>query len=352
MSSAGHSYYGRCRIDRRQNQRGARLWLPATIVARVLAVFVLLVALGVAGAHAQQAGDKITIHEAYPSKNAAFWPNFVASARGFYAKESLDVQDILTDPNVTVSALLGGSVDISYADSTQLLLALEKGANLVAVGLSTDRQPYKLMASAAIKDVTDLKGKKIGAASAIDIYTYVVKEILRKAKLDPDNDVIWVVGGGQNQRLAAVIGGAIDAGLFSPPSDARLTGLSFNTLAFTPDYYPNLTLSAETVRRDWAQQHADVLRRILHAEAEAVRWMNDPANKTPAIEVLATTINATPSDAEAAYDYYIGKHTWPDACVHQPGLVNVVKIMHVTQQLKAITEADVPKFADAQWCSG
>jgi ABC-type nitrate/sulfonate/bicarbonate transport system substrate-binding protein len=334
MLNAVQSRYIRCR----------------TIMARVAAAFMLLASSGLA-VQAAQAADKIVIHEAYPSKNAAFWPNFVASARGFYAQEDLDVEDILTDPNVTVSALIGGSVEISYADSTQLLLALDKGANLVAVGLSTDRQPYKLMAPAAIKTVADLRGKKIGAASAIDIYTYVVKEILREAKLDPDKDVDWIIGGGQNQRLAAIIGGAIDSGLFSPPSDARLRGLGFNTLAFTPDYYPNLTLSAETVRRDWAQEHGDVLRRILRAEAEAVRWLNDPPNKVQAIQVLIAAINASPSDAEEAYDYYIGKHTWPDACVHGPGFVNVVKIMHVTQQLKSITEADVPKFADTQWCS-
>src|SRR5579862_6557625 len=81
-----------------------------------------------AEAQAQQAGDKIVVREAFPSKAAAFWPNYVASSLGLYAKEGLEVQDVLTDPNVTVSALIGGSVQLSYADSTQMLLALEKGA--------------------------------------------------------------------------------------------------------------------------------------------------------------------------------------------------------------------------------
>jgi ABC-type nitrate/sulfonate/bicarbonate transport system substrate-binding protein len=160
-----------------------------------------------------------------------------------------------------------------------------------------------------------------------------------------------VVGGGQNQRLAAAIGGAVQAGLFSPPSDAKLTGLGFTTLAFTPDYYPNLTLSAETVRRDWAQQNGDTLRHLLVAEAAAVKWVNDPANKAQAIDILAKAVNAMPADAEDAYESYIAKHAWTDACIHRPGMVNVVKIMHETKQLKTITEADVPKFADPEWCA-
>lgn len=314
-----------------------------------MAAVLVLASAGIA-TKAQAAGT-IVIHEAFPSKNAAFWPNFVATSLGLYAKESIEVQPIIVDPNVSVSTLIGGSAEISYADSTQLLLALEKGANLVAVGLSTDRQPYKLMAAPGIKTIADLKGKKIGAASAIDIYTYVLKQILIKAKLDPEKDVEWVVGGGQNQRLAAAIGGAVQAGLFSPPSDARLTGLGFTTLAFTPDYYPNLTLSAETVRRDWAQQNGNTLRHLLAAEAAAVKWINDPANKAKAIEILAKAVNATPADAEDAYEAYIVKHAWTDACIHRPGMVNVVKIMHETKQLKTITEADVPKFADPEWCA-
>jgi ABC-type nitrate/sulfonate/bicarbonate transport system substrate-binding protein len=317
----------------------------------LVASLVLLFSSGLSAVHAQPTGDKIVVHQSYPSKVATFWPNYVAATQGFYAKEGVEVEDLVTDPNVTVSSLIGGSVELSYADSTQLLLALDKGANLVAVGLGTDRQPYKLMAPAQIKTVADLKGKKIGAASAIDIYTYVLKQILRKAKLDPDKDVEWVVGGGQNQRLSAIIGGAIQAGLFSPPSDARLKDLGFNTLAFTPDYYPNLTLSVTTVRRDWAQQHGDVLRRVLRAQEQAIRWLYNPANKAQALQILVTATGARPSDAADAYDYYIGKHVWVNACVQRAGLVNVVKIMHETQQLKTIAESDVSKFTDTQWCS-
>jgi ABC-type nitrate/sulfonate/bicarbonate transport system substrate-binding protein len=231
-----------------------------------------------------------------------------------------------------------------------LMLALQKGANLVAVGLQTDRNPYYFMAPGSIKTVADLKGKRIGAAGEIDVYTYVIKQILRKAKLDPDKDVQWVFGGGQNQRLSAIIGGAIQAGLFSPPSDSRLRDQGFTALAFAPEVVPNLALSVTTVRRDWAEKNADVLRRRLRAQFEAVQWLNNPANKAQALTILETTINARPSDAESAYNYYIGKHIWSDACVHRPGLLSVVNIMHETQQLTTLSASDMPKIADAQWC--
>jgi ABC-type nitrate/sulfonate/bicarbonate transport system substrate-binding protein len=311
----------------------------------------VLALMAVASPSQGQQADKIVLHEGYPSRVASFWPNYVAAAVGLYAKQGLEVQDVVVDPNLTTSMLIGGSVEVSHADTTQLMLALQKGANLVAVGLQTDRNPYSLMAPAAIKTVADLKGKRIGAAGEIDVYTYVIKQILRKAKLDPDKDVEFVYGGGQNQRLSAIIGGAIQAGLFSPPSDARLKDQGFHVLAFAPDVAPNLALSVTTVRRDWAEQHSDILRKLLRAQYEAVQWLNNPANKAQALTILETTINARPADAEAAYDYYIGKHIWADACVHRPGLLGVVNIMHETGQLTTLTPSDVPKIADPEWCA-
>ena len=86
-----------------------------------------------------------------------------------------------------------------------------------------------------------MKGKRIGVASAIDVYTYVAKEMIRKAGLDPDRDVEWVVGGGQNQRLTAILGGAIPGGLLhaSVGFEARGAGLQHARvrprLLFEPD---------------------------------------------------------------------------------------------------------------------
>lgn len=313
-------------------------------------LIVLLTGSRVPAVHAQPAPPKlIVIHQAFPSTNAVFWPNYVATSLGYYTREGLDVEPVLADPNVLVATLIGGSVEIANADSTQLMLALDKGANLAAVGIGAERQPYKFMVAPGIKSFADLKGKKVGAAAEIDIYTYVLKQIMLKAKFNPD-DVQWVYGGGQNQRLSAIVGGAIQGGLFSPPGDARLKDLGYNTLAFTPDFYPNLTLSVTSVRRDWAQQNAGTLRRLLRAQSDAVKWLNNPANHQQAIDILVAATKAKPSDAEGAYDYYIRQHLWTDACVHRPGLVNVVNIMHITGQLHTITAADVPKFADTQWC--
>ncbi len=321
-----------------------------TRVRSALCSALLLVAT-IATASAQTTAEKTSMREVFPSRTAAFWPSYVALAEGLYTRQNLDVENIVSDPNVLISALLGGSAEVAYADSTQLMLALEKGANIVPVGLQTDRNPYKLMAAPGTKTIADLKGKKVGVASAIDIYTYVLKEVLKKGGVDPDRDVEFIVGGGQNQRLAAIQSNAVQAGWFTPPADARLAAQGYASLAFAPDYYPNLTLSATSVRKDWAVAHPDVVRRFLRAQSDAVKWLYNPANKAQAIQVLVDQVGGTPADATAAYDYYVGKRVWPEnACVQKPGLANVIKILRATGQLTTLSEGDVAKFADAEWC--
>ena len=261
------------------------------------------------------------------------------------------MQEHVIDPNIIVTSLIGQALEIGWAEATGMVIAIEKGADLIAFGLSTYRQPYKLISGPSIKTLADLKGRKIGISSEIDVYTYVLRQLLISAKLDPDKDVEWIVGGNSTRRLAAIVGGGMDAGLFSPPADSRLQREGYNVLAFTPDLYPSLTLSATAARRDWAEKNGETLKRYLLAQANAAKWLLDRSNKDRAIKILADVSGSSIPDAEEAYAYYIGTDVWTHACINRPGLESVVRILRITKQVSRLTEADVAKFAVQDWCA-
>ena len=317
---------------------------------KVGAGIIASIVIGSSSMSASAADGMTTVHYAIPSYGAAFWPNYVADKKGFYTQQNLDVKTMQIDPNITVTSLIGGSVDIAFADSTQLVYAVQKKSDLVAVGLSTDRHPYSLVGGPHITAISQLKGKKIGAVSEIDVFTYVAKKMLQNGGVDPDKDVQWVIGGNQTRRMAAMSAGLIDAGLFTPPSDSRLVSQGFHRLAFAPDLFPHLMLSTQTVRRDWAEKNGDVLRRMLRAQVNALHWLYDPANAAEAERILMDATGAKQSDAQEAYDAFVKPHAWLDGCVHREGLVTVVKILREMKQLPTLTEADVPKFSDPEWC--
>jgi ABC-type nitrate/sulfonate/bicarbonate transport system substrate-binding protein len=314
---------------------------------------ILLIAAALCGpaALAADAPAKVQLHFVTPSITAQNWPHFIAAAEGFYDREGLSVEMTAIDPTTLIAALIGGSAEIALGPASQLVLGVDKKAPIVAVGSGADRVPYTFMAAPGIKTIKDLKGKKIGAVAPYEAYTVVIKQILRKAGLDPEKDVDFVYGGGQNQRFAALIGGAVQAGLLSPPQDKKAAERGYNALAFTPDLYKFLQLSITTVRRDWAQQHPDVLRRYLRSQADASRWLNDRRNKDAALRILEKATNITQDEASAAYDAYVVRvHDFPNNyCVMRPGMEATLTMMHDLGQTSS-TPADVGKYIDAEWC--
>jgi NitT/TauT family transport system substrate-binding protein len=321
------------------------------VVRVALAGFSLLLAISSVPAAAADTPSLTVIKRGVMSQTAVDWSYFVAQAEGFYAREGLDVQQTLVDPPTTVTALIGGSLDVVVIDSTGFVLGVDRGANIAAVGPVADRNPYNLMATPDIKTVAQLKGKKIAAASPIEIYTFVIRNILKKAGLDPDKDVEWVFGGGQNQRLSAMLGGAVNAGLFSSPADEKLRERGMTSLAFTPDVVPSLALSVTAVRKDWAAQNAVALRKYLKAQADAVNWLNVPANKSKAIAILASSTNSTPAEAASAYDYWVGKKVLTDKCAVASRFDTLVTVLKEQNRLTTLKPGDSPKLVDTEYCS-
>jgi ABC-type nitrate/sulfonate/bicarbonate transport system substrate-binding protein len=283
---------------------------------------------------------------------SAQWPHYIAEARGLYAAEALSVDTSQLDPASTINALIGGSVDVSFADATRMVLAIDRGADLVAVGTGQDRTTYMLIAPADIKSIAELKGKKIAAVAAADAYTTVIKQILARGGLDPETDVEFIYGGSSAQRATALTTGAIQAGLVPVPQNQEMLNQGFNSLAFTPDYYPDLTLSTTVVRRSWAQQNGDVVRRYLRAQAAASTWLNDPANRDEAIQILAQATRTSPEASGYAYDQTIVRTlSFPnDACVRRPGMESLLKILSEQGQLTTLTAADADRVIDTEWC--
>lgn len=311
-------------------------------------LFALLLALAAPAAVA--AADPVRLNFATPSLTALNWPNFVAQAEGFYAREGLDFELTLVEPKTILPSLISGAMDVALGNGADAVVADDKGADLVAVGSGADSNPYHLMSIPSVKSFADLRGKSIGTSGPLDTYTYVLTELLERHGLSPGKDVEFIAGGGQNQRIAALMSGAIAAGLVSAPYDLRLEQRGFNSLAYVPDSVPHMQASITLVRRSWVATHADVLRRYLRAQAEASRWLNDPAHKSEAIAILIKALKSTPAEADESYDAYIKSHFFAnDFCQLRPGMEAVLTMLHEQGRTKS-TPADVSKYVDPQWC--
>ena len=158
----------------------------------------------------------------YPSLATGFAASWVTADKGIWKKHGLDVELIfLRGGSRTVSALIGGRVDLILGSDLGIVTANLQGTNLTRVGVTTNTLGYSIIVQPSIKTVRDLKGKIIGITPGRDAaYARVVK-LLRDNGMDPAKDVTFLsVGdGGPAARVAALSSGVIHASMFTPPSD-------------------------------------------------------------------------------------------------------------------------------------
>ena len=137
---------------------------------------------------------------------------YAAKESGAYANAGLDVTITPPpDPSAPLKLLLAGRTDIAISYEPELLLARDKGAELVSVGALVQTPLTSLMAvgKAGVRTPQDLRGKRVGT-SGIPYQTAYLKTILGKARVDPGSVKETNVG---FNLVPAMLSGKVDATL-------------------------------------------------------------------------------------------------------------------------------------------
>jgi putative hydroxymethylpyrimidine transport system substrate-binding protein len=207
---------------------------------------------------------------------------YAAQASGAYERAGLDVTITPPpDPSAPLKLLLAGKTDIAISYEPELLLARDKGAQLVAVGALVQKPLTSLMSvgKANIRTPQDLRGKRVGTAG-IPYQSAYLKTILETAGVDPGSVKETNVG---FNLVPAMLSGKVDATLGAfwnyegtdlqrrgrDPVIQRMEKLGVPT-------YDELVFVAR--RRDLDEEFGAKLRRFLQATARGHEALKaDPA---------------------------------------------------------------------------
>jgi NitT/TauT family transport system substrate-binding protein len=230
-------------------------------------------------------------------------PLWIAKEGGYFERNALDVELSNIASTQGVAALLSGQVKFAQMGGSETLSAAAQGADVKVIGMIAGVYPFVLEVNVSIKTVADLKGKRIGVSavgSSSDIATRVA---LKKMGLDPDKDVTITAVGSVQQRTAAMLTGAIDAGLAQPPDTIALEEKGYHVLY---DLAGQKLLSANTavvVQGSYLAQNKDVVQRYVDSLTQGiVRERND---KAFSLTVLQKYLKVDDQKAlSTAYDFY------------------------------------------------
>ncbi|MGA1212152.1 MAG: ABC transporter substrate-binding protein [Solirubrobacterales bacterium] len=136
----------------------------------------------------------------------------VARDRGFFDDAGLEVDlQEPTDPALPLKLVAAGEVDLAISYQPEVLLAREKGSDVVAVASIVGRPLTSMiwLPKSKIESVADLEGKTVSTAG-IPYQKAYLETILTRAGVPPDS--VRTVGVGQG-LTPSIIGGRADATL-------------------------------------------------------------------------------------------------------------------------------------------
>ena len=261
----------------------------------LLHVFVAVLGLTF-GAQAWAADAPQRVRIAYASRSSSAMPLYMALQKGFFKAEALEVEIIQMNPRLGASAVVNG--DVTFATPfTSTFRGILQGFPIKLVFIHIKKGPYYVMVRPEIKDVQQLKGKKIGVATIRGTDQLVAEEMLQAKGFNPSQLQAVAIGDGP-VRMQALISGAVDAISVAPPHDLMLRRMGYTALAGPPEV--GLPSAGMLTADRLIKENPQLVKRTLKALLRSHHYIIE--NKQETIQTLIKWLPQPLDAAEHSYD--------------------------------------------------
>jgi NitT/TauT family transport system substrate-binding protein len=295
-----------------------------SLAARRSAVWILIL-IGTLCLKASQVSAQTTMKKvrvSIPGANVTYLPFYAAKDKGYYKEESLDIEFILMPASLASTAVLTGDIDYNGA-VTGVVAAAVRGQPIKAV-IFTMRSPVQgLMAKPDIKDLQQLKGRKIGVSSPGSTTDLSTRHILRRQGFEFGRDYSIVYIATEPGRLAALETGVLDAAMLSVPENIIARQRGFNELALSADFmeFPQNGFGASNKK---IKENPEEITRMVRATLRGLVFVSDNKNKDACLDIIVKNWGIkSRAMASEMYDY-MAKAMLRDASISMNGLQALV----------------------------
>jgi NitT/TauT family transport system substrate-binding protein len=268
------------------------------------------------------------IRIAVPSKSLVFLPLYVGVAQRHFQSEGHNPRVILMQSSLAMSALVSGEIDYATSFGSGIRAAVS-GLPVRGVAVYMKTTPFFLIANPAISSVRDLKGKKIGITSFGSATHATARAVLRLQQMDPDKDVTFVAMGTEPTFFAALMNGAIDASVLTPPYDARAKLAGYRELGYSGDVLPEpssgIMVSLKKIQSDPAE-----IREVLAASLKSIQFIIKEKRET--VDLIAKEWKVDPPVAAASYESIT-------RALAENGIADQTAIERMIQDAKLLTKS-------------
>lgn len=278
--------------------------------------------------------------------SAASWPFMIAAELKLYKRYGLNPENItISSTAAGAQLLIAKGVDLVDLSVTQLIEAVQGGAEIKMYSNTITTPPYALVAQKQYKKCSDLKGKMIVVGGVNDATRIFAERIMQAAGIMPD-EYEETYAGATTERYAALRSGSVGAAILFPPWDFRATDDGFNIVGTVPAAMPPFPYDGLTARTEFARAHPDIMLDVMKVYLRALRWLYDPANKAKAVDILYSQTKTSSDDAARTYDELITKYKSfsPDSRLSTKTVSVVIDMLGQLKVLKPPLPAASPFF--------
>ena len=256
-----------------------------------IAVFVIIAAWH--QAHAKP------IRIAIPGYNITQISFFVARERGFYKEEGLDVELIQMTGTLANLALMSGEVPFTSVPTAAMTANL-RGANLRVLFTTFERPLFWLYSRPQIRDVKELKGKKIGVGGLNQGSYTLLREFLSDQGLEPGRDYTLIQAGDSAPRFMALTSGFVDATLMPLPWNFSAQDAGMHELAALSKSAITAPTGSIVVREDLLRSEPQLVEQFTRATLKGLRYATE--RRSGAIAALTQSLKIKDELAGKGYD--------------------------------------------------
>jgi len=225
------------------------------------------------------------VRMASSSTNVSFLALYTALHRGFFKDEGIDLEIIFMPANLASTAVLNGDVDYNGA-VTGTIGAAVQGRPMKVLLFTVAKPLLFLMGQKNIKDVKQLKGKKIAGSSPGGSATLLANQALKQIGLEPGKDVsVLQMSGNAASRYAVLESGVVDASLLSVPENIIAHEKGYNELLFLGDIieFPQNGFGTSDKR---IRENPDEVYRMVRATLRGLQFIWDKNNQEAVTNIL------------------------------------------------------------------
>ena len=300
-----------------------------------------LVALLIATSSFSQERRKIRISNATLSYSAL--PLVAARQWKLFQEQGLDVEVILMRSAAAAAALVSGDLDYQSGIGPASISATLSGVDSRALWSSTNRITYWLMAKSEVKNVSELRRKKIGVSGLGGTSHVALNLALEKRGIGAKDYVAVSVPGGN--LVQSLDSGFVDAAALNPPTMFFAQRRGFHRVldigSLVEMASGGLTAMTRTIRG-----RPDEVKRIIRALQLGKKAMLASRDRT-----LALITGVLKMDKETAADTFkIVESSFNDTGIPTPeGIGNIIKAIKAEGRFAdrniAFEEVADPRFA-------